>query len=168
MEVVALLTLAALAVVLVLCFLLFRKFGAVLRPRDLDPMIARIDGLERAQERIERSLRDENARLRDCVGADSRALREEVVGAMTGVSVLVQQQLEGVRAAVDGRLKSIQDDNATRLEQMRATVDEKLQGTLKKRLGESFRLVSERLEKVHQGLGECRSLRRASATLRKC
>ena len=116
MEVVSLLILAAVAAVLVTCFLLFRKFAAVLQRRDLDPVMTRIDGLDRAQERIERSLREENSRLRDCVGADSRALREEVVGAMTGVSVLVQQQLEGVRAAVDGRLKSIQDDNATKLE----------------------------------------------------
>src|SRR5450755_1142232 len=63
-----------------------------------------------------------------------------------------------VRGVVDSRLKSIQDDNAAKLEQMRATVDEKLQGTLEKRLGESFRLVSERLEQVHQGLGAMRQL----------
>src|SRR5262249_435358 len=48
--------------------------------------------------------------------------------------------------------------NAKSLETVRQTVDEKLQGTLEKRLGESFRLVSERLELVSRGLGEMQSL----------
>jgi DNA recombination protein RmuC len=52
----------------------------------------------------------------------------------------------------------LQDDNSKSLEQMRQTVDEKLQGTLEKRLGESFKLVSERLELVHKGLGEMQTL----------
>jgi DNA recombination protein RmuC len=49
-------------------------------------------------------------------------------------------------------------DNEKRLEQMRQTVDEKLQGTLEARLGESFKLVSDRLEQVHKGLGEMQTL----------
>jgi DNA recombination protein RmuC len=52
----------------------------------------------------------------------------------------------------------LQDDNAQQIDKMRATVDEKLQGTLEKRLGESFKLVSDRLEQVHQGLGAMRQL----------
>jgi DNA recombination protein RmuC len=59
-----------------------------------------------------------------------------------------------LRAAVETKLKEIQDDNAKQLEEMRAVVDEKLQGTLEKRLGESFKQVSERLEAVSKGLGE--------------
>src|ERR671935_216454 len=59
---------------------------------------------------------------------------------------------------VDLRLQELQKDNAQQIERMRATVDEKLQGTLEKRLGESFKLVSERLEKVHQGLGAMQQL----------
>ncbi len=70
----------------------------------------------------------------------------------------IEIRLEALRNAVDGKLKSIQEDNAKQLEQMRATVDEKLQGTLEKRLGESFKQVSERLEQVHKGLGEMQSL----------
>src|SRR4029077_604274 len=66
--------------------------------------------------------------------------------------------LEGVRAIVDLRLKELQKDNAQQIDKMRATVDEKLQGTLEKRLGESFKLVSDRLEQVHQGLGAMRQL----------
>jgi DNA recombination protein RmuC len=69
-----------------------------------------------------------------------------------------QQTLEGLKAAVEERLKAIQEDNARQLDQMRATVDEKLQGTLEKRLGESFKQVSERLEQVYKGLGEMQAL----------
>ena len=63
-----------------------------------------------------------------------------------------------MRAIVDLRLKELQEDNAKQIDRMRATVDEKLQGTLEKRLGESFRLVSERLEQVHRGLGAMQQL----------
>ncbi len=69
-----------------------------------------------------------------------------------------QKQLEAIRGVVDQRLLSLQTDNAAKLEQMRQTVDEKLQTTLETRLGESFRLVSERLEQVHKGLGEMQNL----------
>ena len=141
MQAVSLLVLIALAAVLILVLLAVKS---------------RIDSLERSQERIDRSVRD-----------DGRALREEVLRSITGVSGLVQQQLDSVRGVVDSRLKSIQDDNAAKLEQMRATVDEKLQGTLEKRLGESFRLVSERLEKVHQGLGEMQALAVGVGDLKK-
>jgi DNA recombination protein RmuC len=69
-----------------------------------------------------------------------------------------ENRLEALRNVIDGKLKQIQEDNSRRLEQMRATVDEKLQGTLEKRLGESFKQVSERLEQVHKGLGEMQAL----------
>jgi len=60
---------------------------------------------------------------------------------------------------VDVRLRQLQDDNAQQIDKMRATVDEKLQGTLEKRLGESFKLVSDRLEQVHQALVRCSNWR---------
>ena len=59
---------------------------------------------------------------------------------------------------MDLRLKQLQEDNSKQLDRMRATVDEKLQGTLEKRLGESFKLVSDRLEQVHKGLGAMQQL----------
>ena len=74
---------------------------------------------------------------------------------------------EALRVTLEQRLTRLQEDNAQRLEQMRATVDEKLQGTLEKRLGESFRLVSERLEQVHKGLGEMQSLASGVGDLKK-
>ncbi|MEO6513999.1 MAG: DNA recombination protein RmuC [Candidatus Saccharimonadales bacterium] len=68
------------------------------------------------------------------------------------------EKLEQIRKTVEGRLESLQKDNAEKLEKMRATVDEKLQSTLEKRLGESFKMVGDRLEAVHKGLGEMQNL----------
>ena len=98
-------------------------------------------------ETIDRSLRDEFSRNREEAGAAAKNQREELT-----------RSLEGVRSIVDVRLRQLQDDNAQQIDRMRATVDEKLQGTLEKRLGESFKLVSDRLEQVHQGLGAMRQL----------
>jgi DNA recombination protein RmuC len=96
---------------------------------------------------IDRSLREEFSRNREEAGAAAKNQREELA-----------KSLEGVRSIVDVRLRQLQDDNAKQIDKMRATVDEKLQGTLEKRLGESFRLVSDRLEQVHQGLGAMQQL----------
>jgi DNA recombination protein RmuC len=68
------------------------------------------------------------------------------------------QRMADLRAAVEGKLAAIQVDNEKKLEQIRQTVDEKLHATLEQRLGESFRHVADRLEQVHSGLGEMRSL----------
>jgi DNA recombination protein RmuC len=68
------------------------------------------------------------------------------------------QRMAEVRATLETKIKDLQTDNAARLEEMRKTVDEKLHATLEQRLGESFKMVSERLEKVHQGLGEMQQL----------
>lgn len=68
------------------------------------------------------------------------------------------QRMSEIRATLEQKIQSLQSDNAAKLEEMRKTVDEKLHATLEQRLGESFRLVSERLEKVHQGLGEMQQL----------
>lgn len=78
-----------------------------------------------------------------------------------------EKKLEAVRATVENKLQSMQVDNAKQLEQMRQTVEEKLQGTLEKRLGESFKQVSERLELVHKGLGEMQTLATGVGDLKK-
>jgi DNA recombination protein RmuC len=66
----------------------------------------------------------------------------------------IRLQLESIRQTVETRLNELHAKNEQKLEEMRRTVDEKLEGTLERRLGESFKLVSERLEQVHKGLGE--------------
>ncbi len=72
-----------------------------------------------------------------------------------------------VRATLEQRLKDIEANNATKLEEMRRTVDEKLHATLEQRLGESFKLVSDRLEQVHRGLGEMQTLAAGVGDLKK-
>ncbi len=69
-----------------------------------------------------------------------------------------ERRMAEVRTTVEERLKDLQSDNSAKLEEMRRTVDEKLHATLEQRLGESFKLVSDRLEAVHKGLGEMQSL----------
>lgn len=69
-----------------------------------------------------------------------------------------EKKFDELRQSVENKLTLLQADNSTKLDEMRRTVDEKLQGTLEKRLGESFKLVSERLELVHKGLGEMQNL----------
>ena len=68
------------------------------------------------------------------------------------------EQVQAMRTMVEQRLASLQADNEKKLEQMRATVDEKLHATLEQRLGQSFQQVAERLEQVHKGLGEMQTL----------
>jgi DNA recombination protein RmuC len=78
-----------------------------------------------------------------------------------------ERKLEAVRVTVEGKLQIMQADNAKQLELMRQTVDEKLQGTLERRLGESFKQVSDRLELVHKGLGEMQTLATGVGDLKK-
>jgi DNA recombination protein RmuC len=78
-----------------------------------------------------------------------------------------ERRFEVLRQAVEGRLEAIRNDNAAQLERMRVTVDEKLHATLEQRLGESFKLVSDRLEAVHKGLGEMQTLAAGVGDLKK-
>ena len=156
----------------------------------------RLDALERMLERSERTQREELARSREEAQAIGRQGREESLQAvktlgdgllqrMSELAGLQKNQLElfggqlktltstnddrmeKLRETVQNRLQSIQEDNAKQLEQMRATVDEKLHATLEKRLGESFKLVSERLEQVQKGLGEMQTLANGVGDLKR-
>ena len=169
---------------LIIGALLAGAFFLLGRRREL---LQRFESLDRAQEREERMLREETARIREEAARAAKAQREELseslrslgesnlrsiadignilktqlesVSAQTGkLTESNEARLESLRAVVDLRLKQLQQDNAQQIEKMRATVDEKLQGTLEKRLGESFKLVSDRLERVHQGLGAMQQL----------
>ena len=142
---------------------------------------------EKGLERLERELREELARSRREDAEEAFRDREERAQSATllGQAVTTQvaqfgtaqserlesfarelnrfslgldERFERLRISVEGRLAAIQADNASKLEEMRRTVDEKLHATLEQRLGESFKLVSDRLEQVHRGLGEMQSL----------
>lgn len=120
--------------------------------------------------------RDEFSRNREESANSAKGQREELAGALKGVSettlkslteisAMLRAQLDQVTGQtrrltdnVDARLKELREENTQQIEKMRATVDEKLQGTLEKRLGESFKLVSDRLEQVHRGLGAMQQL----------
>jgi DNA recombination protein RmuC len=120
-----------------------------------------------------RSIRSELARsqegLREASGRDAQAARIESAESLTRFASGFAEQLQGlieindrrmqeVRQTLEQRLHALQTDNAAKLDEMRRTVDEKLHATLEQRLGESFKLVSERLEAVHKGLGEMQTL----------
>ena len=155
--------------------------------RDAADARARSDALGAQVAHVESDIRQDLANARTEQTNTAAGLRSEVGGAigkfreatqqqLTDMAGLQQKQLQGfgeqlakltlsneqrleaVRVTIEQRLEALRTDNAAKLEQMRATVDEKLQATLEQRLGESFKLVSERLEQVHQGLGEMKTL----------
>ncbi len=157
---------------------------------------ARLDAFEKSQEKTERFLREETFKNREENLGSAKLLREELsnsfkmvsetlMGRMSEIAGLQRSQLEifstqltsltksneekmeQMRQTLEDKLRQLQEDNAKKLEQMRATVDEKLHETLEKRLGESFKLVSERLELVHKGLGEMQTLATGVGDLKK-
>lgn len=178
-------------VVLVLQLLLLQRAGR--KEDSLDPAFR---SLECGLERLERELRQEMARGRQEAASVARGDRDEQTQALDRLAKtlsaqvgqlgnLQAQQLESfalqltlltqsnekrfeqLRLAIEKRLAAMQTDNATQLEAMRKTVDEKLHATLEQRLGDSFKLVSERLELVHKGLGEMQTLAAGVGDLKK-
>jgi len=132
-----------------------------------------------------RRLAEEVASARKETYGAAATLRQEVTAAVTAHGTTQRQDLAAIRAqvetltgsnegridamrrTVDERLREIQAITARELQEMRVTVDEKLQGTLTQRLGESFALVTERLEQVHKGLGEMQTLAIGVGDLKK-
>jgi DNA recombination protein RmuC len=114
-------------------------------------------------------LRDEFSRLRQEQAELHRQQRAELAQSLSQFAQALTrpverltdsntERLNELRQTLETRLKELQAENSAKLEEMRRTVDEKLHATLERRLGESFKLVSERLELVHKGLGEMQSL----------
>ena len=176
-----------LAVLVLLVVLLLRRpelrLEQALREEQRDgrgELRQQLDGLSSAQEqRIEgfgRRLEDLSTRtdqrldiLREALTEDARKSRSEHAELQQRFEAALgqrlaeltqrnEQRIGEMRATLDQQLQRLLADNAQKLEQMRATVDEKLQSTLETRLGQSFRLVSERLEQVQRGLGEMQQL----------
>lgn len=99
-----------------------------------------------------------------------KAVSDRLTISADRISALAKSNAEAhaeLKSAVEQRLEKMRADNEAKLEQMRLTVDEKLQSTLEKRIGESFKHVSERLENVHRGLGEMQSLAIGVGDLKK-
>jgi DNA recombination protein RmuC len=121
------------------------------------------------QAEASKSLRDElggnfqrlGSRVSESLTEASRIQKERlesVTGGLTGLTEKLQEAQDRLRLTVEGRLDAIRQENATKLDEMRQTVDEKLQTTLETRLGESFNRVVEHLERVHKGIGEMQNL----------
>ncbi len=192
MEAAYLIAAVALGLVLfagLLVAILIRLAGLARGASDGAQLSAHLQTLGAQNERLERELRAELAQARGEATHNAQTARSELtttlgqfaqnlqnqLGTMAHVqnerlSALTQsneQRLDTIRVTLEQRLEVLRGDNAQKLEQMRATVDEKLHATLEQRLGESFKLVSERLEQVHRGLGEMQSLAAGVGDLKK-
>jgi len=128
-------------------------------------------------EKLDRSFRDEISRNRKETSDNAKSDRLELSNAIKLFGEQLNNQLtqliqtneikfDKLQEKVGTQLKEIQDKNEKKLEEMRQTVDEKLHATLEKRLGESFKLVSDRLEQVYKGLGDMQELARGVGDLK--
>ena len=119
------------------------------------------NSLKQIRQTVTENLQSTSDTLVTTIGELGNTQSERLEAATRSISDLTQSNktsIDGVRTIVDQRLQAMQDSNEKKLDQMRQTVDEQLQSTLEKRLGESFNLVSQRLEDVQRGLGEMQNL----------
>ncbi|MBI44773.1 MAG: DNA recombination protein RmuC [Candidatus Marinimicrobia bacterium] len=112
-------------------------------------------------------IHDEIGRNREELNKTSLENRQELSKTLNQFEEKFGKNIKDVRETINNQLKDIRDDNTKQLDKMRETVDEKLQKTLEKRIGESFKLVSERLEEVHKGLGEMQTIATGVGDLKK-
>ncbi len=156
----------------------------------------KLAGIEKNQDQLKANLAGELSVMRNEANSNARHAREEANGSLVNYQNTVlarmsdiaglqknemeifsrqvahmtqttENRMETIRQTVEEKLRFLQEDNNLKLEQMRATVDEKLHATLEQRLGESFKMVSDRLEMVHQGLGEMQTLATGVGDLKK-
>lgn len=131
--------------------------------QQLDSFGGQIRATSRAdEERLERMSRSIDEKLQDYDRQMTRVTRT-----LDEKLAVNEQRLNEMRKTLDENMVRMQGENEKKLEQIRVTVDEKLNSTLDKRLGESFRTVSERLEQVYKGLGEMQNLAAGVGDLKK-
>lgn len=177
-------------------FRLTAKINQKTLSENISQLAQRLTAMEKGLDRIAVALRQEISELRNETSLNARSSREEAASSFLSfqnailarmaeiaglqkdqlelfsrqLGIMVQNsdtRLEAMRQTVEIKLQLLQDDNHKQLEEMRATVDEKLHATLEQRLGESFKLVSDRLEMVHKGLGEMQTLATGVGDLKK-
>jgi DNA recombination protein RmuC len=137
---------------------------------------AGLEAMEKNIDKLNRTVMEEMLQNREELAGSIKLFNEMIASQMSEISNLQRSQLDifsqqltnltrtneyrldKMRDTIEEKLKHLQEDNSKKLDQMRATVDERLSSTLEQRLGESFKLVSERLEMVHKGLGEMQTL----------
>ena len=131
-------------------------------------------GLTQFQESLVRQAaepaRTQNAQI-DTFGQQLAVMQKGVADTLAqqlqGLSEANARRLSEVRGTLESQLALLQQNNAAKLDEMRRTVDEKLQSTLETRLTESFKHVAERLEQVHQGLGQMQTLAQGVGDLQR-
>ncbi len=121
----------------------------------------------KANGELKQQLNSDASQNREELTKALNSLSESLVRKLTDLSTSQQQQSENLRKTLETQLEGIRQNNETKLEQMRLTVDEKLHATLEKRLGESFQIVSDRLELVHKSMGEMQTLAKGVGNLEK-
>ncbi len=193
LEVISLALLAAIFVIALFTLVLLKKKKEDGR---IDELLNSLrDTIDSGNERSEKILKDEFTRNREEATRNAKSEREELsnsikfftdqlTGRMKDTAEAQEKQLkifsdqlstltsrfedkfDQLRDKVDKQLKELQEKNEKKLEEMRVTVDEKLHDTLEKRLGESFKIVSERLEQVYKGLGDMQELARGVGDLK--
>ena len=148
------------------------EFGRTTLRRDDFSSFSEMQSVRLLQAMEERS-RDEAMRLNDLsarldlFGDNQDARLHRVTAALDEKLSQNEMRIEKMRDTLDQSVTRLQEENGKKLEEMRQTVDEKLHATLDKRLGESFSLVSQRLEQVYKGLGEMQSLASGVGDLKK-
>lgn len=166
-ELLYILILALILTILILLWFTYKKISSASQSNLKDEL-----------DRVDKSFRDELTRNRDELSKVGKSQREELSSAiklfgdqlydqLTKLIQTNEQKFDKLNDRIEIQLKEIQENNSKKLDEMRQTVDEKLHNTLEKRLGESFKIVSERLEAVREGLGEMRNLAVGVGDLKK-
>ena len=180
---ILLITLIFLAVVN-LIFVIFKKARVDVRPqlKDLESAVSKFDAvLDKSGKDIREEFRlnrEENGRqsynsrqeLAKSLGSFEEKFKSNTADFSKQQSEINRQSIERIKEVKDSiekHLRDIRDDNNKQITEMRKTVDEKLQSTLEKRIGESFKQVSDRLELVHKGLGEMQTIATGVGDLKK-
>ncbi len=153
MEILLIVQTVLILILLIAFFIHTQKKSVVVE----DPKIA---DMMKDLNRLESVLKDEMQRNRQEANSGQKEVRTEIAQSLSANFTTLAQ-------SVEQRLSSLQQDNSQKLERMRETVDEKLHATLEKRFGESFKLVSDRLDQVHKGLGEMQTIAVGVGDLKK-
>lgn len=150
-------------VYILLILILIALIFLILKSKKTDNTAELIKELDKIQIKLENSIKQDFSLNRQELNTSFNNFSIKLDQLITGISTNLNQ----VRESIEKRLELIQKDNSDQLEKMRVTVDEKLQSTLEKRLGESFKQVSTQLESVYKGLGEMQTLAIGVGDLKK-
>ncbi|MCK5198127.1 MAG: DNA recombination protein RmuC, partial [Spirochaetales bacterium] len=180
---ILLITLIFLAV-LNLIFVIFKKARVDVRPQ-LKGLEAAVSKFDVVQDKTGRDIREEFRLNREETGSQAYKSRVELARSLGSFeekfrvstadfskqqSVINKESIARIieiKDSIEKHLRYIREDNNKQITEMRKTVDEKLQSTLEKRIGESFKQVSDRLELVHKGLGEMQTIATGVGDLKK-